>query len=151
MNWKAKRRDETSFSHYLFWRGDAEWAYRFLAGIDTEGAGYKRIIIAPRPPSAVSNPDNKPIDWVKAEYDSVRGRITSAWKVRDGTFVLDVSIPANTTATIFLPAKQMETVTEGGVPIEQARSVKYLRHREGRVVLEVGSSAIITLHSQVSR
>ena len=42
--------------------------------------------------------------WAKASYESVRGRIASSWK-RDGqNFTLQVSIPANTSATVFVPA-----------------------------------------------
>lgn len=127
-----------SFSHYSF-GAVMEWAYRDLAGIDTDGPGYRRVTIAPSPPSAGSNPDNPPIDWVNAEYKSVRGKIVSAWKVRDRTFDLNVTIPANTTATVIVPAKSADDVTEGGGPIVRAEGVKVLRAENGRVLLAVES------------
>jgi alpha-L-rhamnosidase len=88
-----------------------------LAGIDTEGVGYRRIIIRPRPPAPGSNPDEAPIYWVTAHYDSINGRIASAWKQAGGVFTLDVTIPANTTAAVFLPGATAERTTEAGVAI----------------------------------
>lgn len=105
-----------SFSHYAF-GAVMEWAYRVLAGIDTDGPGYRRIVIRPRPPAAGSNPDETPIDWVKAHYDSINGRIASAWKHTAGSFTLEVTIPPNTTASIHLPQATVERTTESGAPL----------------------------------
>ncbi|HZQ47034.1 MAG TPA: family 78 glycoside hydrolase catalytic domain, partial [Verrucomicrobiae bacterium] len=129
-----------SFSHYSF-GAVMEWAYRNLAGIDTDGAGYQRIIIQPGPPSAGSNPDNKPVDWVKAEYTSARGKIAVAWKLHDGSFYLNAAIPANTTATVFVPAKSADDVSEGGKLIDRVNGVKFLRREGARVVLAVESGS----------
>lgn len=110
-----------SFSHYAF-GAVMEWAYRVLAGIDTDGAGYRRIVIRPQPPSPGSNPEQAPIDWVTAHYDSINGRIASAWKrAPDGAFALDVTIPANTTATVFLPDAAADRATEGGASLASAK------------------------------
>jgi alpha-L-rhamnosidase len=105
-----------SFSHYAF-GAVMEWAYRVLAGIDTEGPGYRRIVIRPRPPTPGSNPDETPISWVRAHYDSINGRIASAWNLEGGRFTLDVTIPANTTASIVLPGATSERTTESGSPL----------------------------------
>jgi alpha-L-rhamnosidase len=127
-----------SFSHYSF-GAVTEWMFRDLAGIDTDGPGFKRIIIKPGPPTPGSNPDGKPIDWARAEYRSVRGTIISAWK-RDGEhFELKVTIPANTTATVFLPAKDPGSISEGGKPVNQAPGVTFLKSEDDRVALTVGS------------
>jgi len=75
-----------------------EWFYHDLAGIRSGGNGFKKIIIAPQP---VGN-----LTWVKASYDSIRGKIVSDWKREGDEFRLKVTIPANTTATIFLPSKR---------------------------------------------
>jgi hypothetical protein len=76
-----------------------EWLYAGLAGIQPDPAmpGWKKIIIRP---AVVGD-----LTWVKAHYDSPYGRIVSNWK-RDGkNLVMDVTIPANTTATVFPPGK----------------------------------------------
>ncbi len=112
-----------SFSHYAF-GAVMEWGYRVLAGIDTERAGYRNIVIMPRPPTPGSNPDQTPINWVKAHYDSINGRIASAWKPEKGVFTLDVTIPANTTASIFLPNATAARTTEGGAPLGAIATAK---------------------------
>ena len=86
-----------SFSHYSF-GAVCEWMFQSLAGIDTDGPGYKHIILRPGPPSADSNPDHEPIHWVKAEYGSIHGKIAVDWKQTPESFEYKVTIPANTTA-----------------------------------------------------
>ena len=86
-----------SFNHWAF-GSVGEWVWRELAGInpDDEQPGYKHFFIRPRPCGDLT--------WVKARYDSIRGPIVSDWKIADGRFQLHVEIPANTTATVYVPA-----------------------------------------------
>ena len=127
-----------SFAHYSF-GAVCEWMFSQLAGIQTDGAGYKHIIIRPTPPSPDSNPDQKPIDWVRAHYDSIHGRIASAWKSEGGRFELEVTIPANTTATVYLPARDAGSITESGKELAQAQGVKFLRTEGDWAMLAVES------------
>jgi alpha-L-rhamnosidase len=127
-----------SFSHYSF-GAVMEWAFRDLAGIDTDGPGYRRITFRPHPPKPGSNPEQKSLDWVKAEYRSIRGPIRSEWRQREDTFDLNVSIPANTSATVHLPAAVAEAIRESGQPLTQAKGVEVLRSEGDRVVLGVQS------------
>jgi alpha-L-rhamnosidase len=127
-----------SFAHYAF-GAVCEWMFSRLAGIDTEDAGYNRIIIHPMPPSPDSNPDHPAINWVRAHYDSIHGRISSSWKRTKDSFELDVSIPANTTATIYLPATQQSGVSESGNSVSNAAGVS-LVHRDAE-------SAILSIES----
>ena len=129
-----------SFAHYSF-GAVCEWMFSQLAGIQSDGPGYQRIILRPTPPSPGSNPDQKPIDWVRAHYDSLHGRIASAWKVEGGQFEFEVTIPANTTATVCLPARDAASITEGGKPLAQVSGVKFLRTEEDRTVLSVESGS----------
>jgi alpha-L-rhamnosidase len=129
-----------SFAHYSF-GAVCEWMFSQLAGIQTDGPGYKHIIIRPTPPSPASNPDQKPIDWVRAHYDSIHGRIASAWKLEAGRFELEVTIPANTTATVYLPARDAGSITESGKELAQAKGVKFLRTDADRVALAVESGS----------
>jgi alpha-L-rhamnosidase len=129
-----------SFSHYAF-GAVMEWAYRDLGGIDTDGPGFKRILIRPQPPRPGSNPDTKPIDWVKASYDSIRGRIESHWKRESDTFELNATIPANSSALVSLPDAEPESITESGQPLQSAVGVTLVRFEESRAVLEVGSGS----------
>jgi len=122
-----------SFNHY--WLGCVgEWLYTKAAGIDTDAPGFKTIQIRP-----VLDPAKKGFSWVRAHYDSIRGRIESNWRLKGDTFELQIRIPANTSATVYLPAKDFDSVMEGGKPVKQSDYVKYLRNENGTVVLSVGS------------
>ena len=129
-----------SFSHYSF-GAVMQWAFQTLAGIDTFGPGYKRILVRPFIPGLESNPDGKPLEWVRAEYDSIRGKIVSDWKRDGGKLEFNITVSANTTATVSIPSKDAGSVRESGQPLDKADGVKFLRIEGGRAVIEVGSGA----------
>lgn len=99
-----------SFSHYAF-GAVMEWGYRVLAGIDTAGPGYRRIVIRPRPPTAGSNPEQTPIHWVQAHYDSINGRIASAWKLEGGVALASAKIAGLRSVTRAGDALQVEVAS----------------------------------------
>jgi len=108
-----------------------EWFYHDLAGIQSAQPGFKAITIKP---AIVGD-----LTWVKSHYDSPYGRIVSNWK-RDGNKLsMDVTIPGNTTATVFVPAKDAAAVTESGKPADKADGVKFLRMENNVAVYAVGS------------
>jgi alpha-L-rhamnosidase len=53
------------------------------------------------------------VSWIKASYDTVRGRIESNWEITDGTLTLRVTVPWNTTATVKLPDGRSEEIAAG--------------------------------------
>jgi alpha-L-rhamnosidase len=77
--------------------------------------------------------------WAKGHYDSTYGRIQSAWKVEGGKLTYAVTVPANTTATLHLPAGSQDAVTEGGQPAAQAEGVELVGYEAGKAVLELES------------
>ncbi len=119
-----------SFNHYAF-GSIGRWLFGTVAGIGTDGPGYKQIIIRPRPGGG--------LDYAKASYKSIHGKIVSDWRIKGRTFTLNVTIPANTTATVYVPAEDIESVTEGGQPAAKAETVRLLRMEDDRVVFAVGS------------
>jgi alpha-L-rhamnosidase len=127
-----------SFSHYAF-GAVCEWMFRTLAGIQSDGPGYKKIIIRPTPPSPGSNSMHAPVDWVRASYDSIRGTIRSDWKMVDDRFHLNVTIPANTSATVYLPTRNAASITEGGNSIENDKLIKVSDNQDGYQKLSVPS------------
>lgn len=120
----------SSQNHFMLGQIE-EWFYHDLAGIRSDGDGFKKISIAPQPVGDVT--------WAKTSYNSIRGTIVSDWN-RDGDqFSLKVTIPANTTATVYVPAKSADGVTESGKPATQSNGVKFLREENGRAVYEIAS------------
>jgi alpha-L-rhamnosidase len=129
-----------SFSHYAF-GAVMEWGYRTLAGIDLAEPGYRRIRIRPLIPSAESNPDREPIHWVRADYASPRGLIASHWR-RDGDeLVMEVTIPANTTAEVHVPAASLNDVHCGSQQLSAgpAEGVEVREVTATTAILSVGS------------
>jgi alpha-L-rhamnosidase len=104
-----------------------------VAGLDMDpqSTGYSRIVIRPRPGGGLTH--------ARAEYDSVRGKIASAWSIEGDQFNLGITIPPNTTATVHVPVTSGVGISESGRPVEQAEGVKVLRRDDGEVVLAVGS------------
>ncbi|MEI6604734.1 MAG: glycoside hydrolase family 78 protein [Verrucomicrobiota bacterium] len=121
-----------SQNHFMFGHIN-EWFYHDLAGIqyDPAAVGFKKIIIKPVPVGDLT--------WVKAHYDSLYGRIVSNWKLETRNLKMDVTIPINTTATVYVPAKDAAGVTESGKPAAKAEGVKFLRVENNAAVYEVGS------------
>ena len=109
------------------------WFYQGLAGIrpDESGPGFKKFIIKP---AVVGD-----LAWVKCGYDSIHGRIVSNWKREGNNLTMDVTIPANTTATVYIPAKDATGVTESGKPAAKAQGMKFLRMENNAAVYAVGS------------
>ena len=108
-----------------------EWFYADLAGIQPSAPGYKQIVIKPQLVGDVT--------WVKAHYDCPYGRIVSNWKREKSRLKMEVTIPANTTAEVFVPAKEAGAVTESGKPAAKAKGVKFLRMQDAAAVYAVGS------------
>jgi len=127
-----------SFAHYSF-GAVCEWMINDLAGIQSDGPGYDKIIIHPHPPAPGSNKDHEPIHWVRAHYNSIHGRIVSNWLRTENKFELEVEIPANTTATVYLPASSADQITESWKPLAKVKAVKLLRMEGGTTVLAVES------------
>lgn len=87
--------------------------------------------IRPRP--------SKEVAWCNASYDSIRGRIVSQWKSEGNKFTLSITIPANTTTTVIIPATNPDVVTESGRLATKSEGFTRLRSKPGAVVYRVGS------------
>ena len=96
-----------SFNHYAY-GSVAEWLYGYMCGImyDINQPGYKHIILQPTPEQIIQS--------ANASYDSAYGTITSNWKYEGNTYIYDAGIPANTTATVYLPVEAGKSFTVNG-------------------------------------
>lgn len=121
-----------SFNHYSL-GSCGEWLYRSVAGIDCDPAtpAFKRIIIRPLPGSQLTS--------AAGQFQSIHGLIRSAWTTKNGRLSLAVVIPANTSATVYVPTKDATSVRESGKPVAQAEGVTFLRVEPGAAVFAVES------------
>ncbi len=128
--WDANPR--SSQNHFMLGQ-IVEWFYGDLAGLAPDPAfpGFERVRIRPQPLPGVT--------WAKATHASPRGRVSVAWRQEEGTFHLDLELPPNTSAEVWLPTTDVSNVREGGEPLGQATGVRFLRQEGGRAVLAVDS------------
>jgi len=130
--WPANTR---SRNHHFF-GAIVQWFYEDLAGIRALEPGFREIEFKPQIPMSG-------LDSVSASYDSVRGRIAVRWKQTAKELELDVSVPANSSGRIFVPATDPGSVKEIGLGklfvAASAPNVKFIRVAGDRIVYEVGS------------
>lgn len=119
-----------SFNHYSL-GSCGEYLFGGIGGIRPATPGYKDIMIRPIIGSGLT--------WANASYDSIHGKIATAWKREGNRLELKVVIPVNTTATVCLPGSDISSVQEGSRSAWAAEGVKLLRLEQGKIYFEVGS------------
>ncbi|MFI5192843.1 MAG: alpha-L-rhamnosidase C-terminal domain-containing protein, partial [Chitinophagales bacterium] len=120
------------FNHYAY-GAIGDFMYRDVAGLDTDPAfpGYKKIRIMPHPGGNFS--------YVQADLKTYYGLVSSHWKMNGSQFQLDVQIPPNTSASIYLPTTDAKSVMEDGKPIAGMQEVGVKENQERYQLVERGS------------
>ena len=95
---------------------------------DPEAPGFKNVILRPEPVASV--------DWVKCSYQSPYGEIVSDWKLENGLFTWGVTVPPNTTATVYVPGKD---ITERGSPAKEAQGITFFGTEKDKAVFQIAS------------
>ncbi len=108
--WNSYDRDKgfgdaemNSFNHFAY-GSVAEWMYRYMAGIESEN-GFKDIILQPTLDKGIKYNDEERIRSVSGRYDSFYGTVRSQWEADENAALTEYHavIPANTSATLYLP------------------------------------------------
>jgi alpha-L-rhamnosidase len=109
------------------------WFYKYLAGIipGIEGPGFEKFTIHPY--------IIQDLNFVEGEYHSVKGLIKSAWRKESGSIYLDIIIPGNSSATVYVPSRNIKSITEDKIPVNQVKEAKFLRTEDNYAVFQVGS------------
>lgn len=137
--WDGQKPDSTfetpgmnSFNHYAY-GAIGDWMYRKMVGLDTyeDGPGYKHIKIQPHIGGGFTN--------AAASLQTYYGKLSNAWKIENNQLTMDATIPANTTATIYIPAANADAVQESGKALNTVADVKITGNEDGYVVVQVGS------------
>lgn len=121
-----------SKNHVMMGSIDA-WFYKYIAGIqlDENNPAFSSFIIKPHLLNGLNQAEGK--------TETVRGTVASKWKTEDGKFTLEVEIPFNTSATVFIPGKENGELFEGKVHAKEAEGVEYLDFTDGMHRLRVFS------------
>ena len=107
------------------------WLYEDIAGIKSDGPAYGKLIMQP---SLVPG-----MEYANASYHTMYGMVRSSWKKNVNQFSWNISIPANTTATIYVPAPAVNAVLENGQPVSGNKDIRFLRMEDNTAVFEIGS------------
>ncbi|MCG8318110.1 MAG: glycoside hydrolase family 78 protein [Cytophagales bacterium] len=127
-----------SFNHYAY-GAIGDWMYRNIAGINTasDGPGYKRIVIKSIRGGGLTSAGGK----LKTYY----GTISSDWKIDEGKYIQEISIPVNTIADIYLPADSPERVKEGKKPLKSIKDIEMVGVEDDYIHIRVGSGKYVFL------
>ena len=111
------------------------WFIQGLGGIrpDPEAPGFQNAIIDPA--------FLKELTFVKASHDTVYGTIQSNWKREGDTITMNIKVPANSTATVYVPAKSVQNVSVNKKPANKVKHVEVLKLKNGQAVLQVQSGS----------
>lgn len=113
-----------SFNHYAY-GSIGDWLYRDAVGIQETSPAFKTLRIMPHIGGGFTS--------MSAKENTPYGEVSAAWKIINGFVVLNVTIPANTTADIYVPALSTDAVTMDDKPIKGTLTT------EGYVLVKVGS------------
>ncbi len=122
-----------SFNHYAY-GAIGDWLYRYVAGLnpDEQYPGYKHILIRPQPGGGLT--------FATASLATHYGKASVFWeKGKEKGMTVEVEVPCNTTATVFLPGAAGKKVLLDGLPVEKTINPEKFREEGKDVVLEVGS------------
>jgi len=128
--WNGDKGDPGMNSHnHVMLLGDLlVWFYENLAGIkaDPEKPAFSHMIMRPEV--------FEDLHFVESSFQSVNGLVRSDWKYEGKKFSWQISIPVNTTATVYIPAENETDVREGGQPAEKSEGVRFLGMEDKRAV-----------------
>lgn len=122
-----------SYNHVMMLGDLLIWYYENLGGIKSsiDQPGFKQIIMKPEMINGLG--------FVNASYKSMYGEIKSEWKKENQSFSWNISVPANTSAIVYIPANSQNVVTESGEKISSAKGVKFIKMEGSRAIFEIGS------------
>jgi len=146
--WNGIRPDSTfepasmnSFNHYAY-GAIGDWMYRVVAGLDTydDEPGYKHIRIQPHIGGGLTN--------ASASLQTYYGKASSGWKIEGDKTIMDVEIPANTRATIYVPATSADVIKISPLTSSELQSIGVGHRENDYIVFKFGSGKY---HFEISK
>ncbi|MEA4917822.1 family 78 glycoside hydrolase catalytic domain [Proteiniphilum sp.] len=121
-----------SFNHYSF-GAIGSWMYNHSLGIerDENHPGFKHFVLQPEP-----DPTGE-MTFAKGHYDSMYGRIESSWERKGDICQYRFTVPANSSATLYLQAAGVDMIKEGNKPLTKSKEIKIEGEKDGRVIMEL--------------
>jgi alpha-L-rhamnosidase len=121
-----------SFNHYSF-GAVGQWLIADSLGIERGEPGFKSFVLRPR-----IDPTGQ-MKWARGRYESLYGTIESAWSLEGDHLVYTATVPANTTAVLYLPAPSPQKAQEGNGPAAKAAGISFRTFTDGEAVYQLAS------------
>ncbi len=125
--------DERGSHNHPMFGGGLVWFYSNLAGMqaDPDLPGYKHIVYRPQPVNQIN----------EVMYSNITpyGKAGISWSNRETTFAMNVTVPVNSWATIYVPAQIEDSISEGGEKYDKVSGLEYLGYENGYAVFKTGS------------
>ena len=137
--WDGQKPDSTfqttgmnSFNHYSY-GAIGDWMYRQMVGLDTyeDGVGYQHSKVQPHIGGGFTQ--------ASASLDTYYGQLSSGWKVQGDSIYLEVSIPANTYASVFIPTYDINLVSENDQPLKNGNGISLVGQKNNYYETKLGS------------
>ena len=127
-----------SYNHYSY-GAVAEWMYSDMLGINTDknSPAFKNVIFRFNPDMRQSDeiPSGQSlITYSSGEYDSVYGSIKSKWENTGKGFKYTVTVPANSTASVYIPVSHSDVYfdsVKAASPRQASGGITYLGTENG--------------------
>ena len=109
------------------------WFYKYIAGIrlNENAPAFKSFIFKPHL--------LKGLTYAEGKTETIRGTVSSKWRIEPGKLTIDVEVPFNTTAKVFIPARKEDKLLENGFELKDAEGVEYIGFSDGWHELKVNS------------
>jgi len=133
--WENKTGGEMNSHNHPMMGSIGSWLYKYILGIlpDIQFPGFEKFKIKPRVFSDLSFADG--------EFQSVKGLIKIAWRKESGTIFLDVTIPGNSIACVYIPTDKKESITESSRQLQDRQEFKFIKMEDRYAVFEIGSGS----------
>lgn len=130
-NWPLDASRDISMNHIMFGEIDA-WYYKALGGIfpDEETPGFKNVILKPNFVEGLKH--------FEAKHESPYGEIISSWKKSGKEIFYDVTVPANSTATLLLTGKNLK---ESEKDLFENKNIQILQNDDSQIKLKLTSGS----------
>ncbi len=121
-----------SHNHPMF-GGGLVWYYRKLAGMnaDSKEPGYRHIIFRPQPVDDLS--------YVQYHNKTAYGNAGILWEKGNDNFSMEVTVPVGSRATVHIPAKQNQQVSESGKSVLNSGFIKKVGEEDNYKIFSVNS------------
>lgn len=129
-NWDPESPQDISVNHIMLGAVD-EWFFHYLGGIqpDPQAPGFQHFLLKP-----YFAPQ---LEYLEVSHQSPYGRIISNWKRSDRVISWEITIPANSSATIGLPPGEVTVDGKGPDKVSGAGNERYLDLGSGTYLVEV--------------